>query len=529
MSAISESRNHSHYQRSLSQGKDMGAQPEYRVITSKHNKHKHRTSKSQEKVNNPLSDKSSQGNNNGPGCLVVKSKSEMRISSTREYCIMDPTQFRMSTSHGCMVPIPGHRYIHNHTRKYHDYMNVVIPKGAGIVKEQMKMVVGDLENVLGELQTVVGDLQVLVNQIDIVTSKIDEEYRSESQPSIGDSEGNRRRSTSALETLTTQEAIHSNASKQAPSQSFDLIRRQMSSDYVFHAPVHRGSKASSKFQNSQKESNCDSADNSKQNVKKLTDCKLEKRPSRFQKESHFPVRIQMANKLYEQAKKAHEDKLKKNIQCNGIIERKECPLIAAYDENSNKCKKKVFDNNFMLNKSSTNKALNAKQYSCRKSISNSKCNQRYTNDNSSERNTSIIIPSPVSNVESDYCGVYERELDLKLELEFDDNLENYNGIDEGNTLELKNYTDYKLIQKLQPPNSLPSWRAYPPMGVASVDLNTIEFSDDLQITTPTESTSDILNDNVVCSTRDFSTDNSPSIFDIESPWDNSADLKVDFG
>ena len=175
----------------------MSTQSDCRVITSKHNKHKYKTSKSQEKVNNPLSDKSSQGNNNGPSCLVVKSKSEMRISSTREYCIMDPTQFGISTSHGYMVPIPRHKYIHNHTRKYHDYMNVVIPTGTGIVKEQMKMVVGDLENVLGELQTVVGDLQVLVKQIDIVTSKIDEEYKSENEPNTSNNDENRRRSTSS--------------------------------------------------------------------------------------------------------------------------------------------------------------------------------------------------------------------------------------------------------------------------------------------------------------------------------------------
>ena len=204
-------------------------------------------------------------------------------------------------------------------------------------------------------------------------------------------------------------------------------------------------------------------------------------------------------------------------------------MTTTYDENFNKCKKEMFDNSFMPNNSLTNKPYKAKQHSCQKSISSNKCNQHYTNDKASESNASIIIPSPVSNIESDYCGVYERELDLKLELEFDDNLENYNGVDEGNTLELKNYTDYKLLQKLQPPNSLPSWRAYPPVGVASVDLNTIEFSDDLQITTPTESSSDVLNDNVVCSTRDTSSDNSLSISDVETHWDNAVELKVDNG
>ena len=498
----------------------MSAQSDCRVITSKHNKHKHKTSKSQEKVNNPLSGKSSQGKSNGPSCLVVKSKSEMRISSTREYCIMDPTQFGMSTSHGYMMPIPGHKYIHNHTRKYHDYMNVVIPRSTGIVKEQMKMVVGDLENVLGELQTVVGDLQVLVKQIDIVTSKIDEEYKSENEPNTGNNDENRRRSTPVFDPLTSKRASQSNALKQTPSQSFDLIRRQISSDYVFHAPVHRGSQANSKFPN---ESTCNfkNLENSKEIVTKDADTKTDKRQTAFRKETHFPVRIQMANKLYEQAKKAHEDRAKNN---NCAIT-KDPPS----DDNSYNFKNKIFDNNIMRCKPAMNKPLNAKHHSCQSSISSNKSYQQYTSGNHPESNATAVIPSPVSSAESDYCGVYERELDLKLELEFDDNLENYNGIDEGNTLELRNYTDYKLLQKLQPPNSLPSWRAYPPMGVASVDLNTIEFSDDLQITTPTESSSDILNDNVIIATHNTLGDNQFSVYDKKTYWEDTVELKDEFG
>ena len=524
MSALSKSRNHPRHQRSLSQDRDMSAQSDFRVITSKHNKHKHKTSKSQEKVNNRLSDKSSQGNNNGPSCLVVKSKSEMRISSTREYCIMDPTQFGMSTSHGYMVPIPGHKYIHNRTRKYHDYMNVVIPSGTGIVKEQMKMVVGDLENVLGELQSVVGDLQVLVKQIDIVTSKIDQEYKSENEPNTSNIAENRGKSTSAVDKLTSKRALQSDALKQTTSQSFDLIRRQMSSDYVFHAPVHRGNKASSKILN---ESTCNfkNQENSEEILTKDADRKSENHPTAFRKETHFPIRIQMANKLYEQAKKAHEERTKNN---NHAIT-KDCPSVDSCDDNSFRFKNNMFDNNINRCKPAMNKPFDVRQRSRQTSISSNKCNQQYTSGKHLGSNATVIIASPVSNAESDYCGVYERELDLKLELEFDDNLENYNGIDEGNTLELRNYTDYKLLQKLQPPNSLPSWRVYPPAGMASVDLNTIEFSDDLQITTPTESSSDILNDNVVFATRDTSGVNPFSVYDKRRHSEDSVDLHGEFG
>ena len=38
----------------------------------------------------------------------------------------------------------------------------------GAVKEQVRLVVGDLESVLGELRSVVGDLKDLVSQIDQV-------------------------------------------------------------------------------------------------------------------------------------------------------------------------------------------------------------------------------------------------------------------------------------------------------------------------------------------------------------------------
>ena len=96
-------------------------------------------------------------------------------------------------------------------------------------------------------------------------------------------------------------------------------------------------------------------------------------------------------------------------------------------------------------------------------------------------------------------------------------------------MELKNYTDYKLLQKLQPPNSLPSWRAFPPAGVASVDLSTIEFSGDLQITTPTESSSDILNDNVVFAKRDTSGDHTFSVYDKKTYWEDNVELKDEFG
>ncbi len=501
----------------------MGAQSECRVIASKHNKHKRFPTRSQEKFQNPLSDKSSHGNNNRPGCLVVKSKSEMRISRTREYCIVDSTQFEMPAAPGCLVPFAGHRYIHNHTHKYHDYMNVVIPKESGFVKEQMKMVVGDLENVLGELQSVVGDLQVLVKQIDIVTSKIDKEYKVDPNRNNINGPG----SVLAIES-PKEKPLRPKPLKEGPSQPFDLIRRQMSTDYAFHAPAHWGNKASVKFQNGKKEpigNQCIRKSRVGCSSTPLQN-KQHKNPSR-EGEKLCPPRMQLANSLYEQAKKAHEEMMKNKLHSNKTNVNDDL-IIPAYDENRNECKTKVLNNSGRrgANNSLINGlAHNAEQRSCRESIAGNKCNQQAPCEEKSASDPSIIIPSPVSNQELEYSGVYERELDLKLELEFDDNLENYNGVDEGSTLELHNYTDYKLMQKIQPPNSLPAWRAYPPVGVSSVDLSTIESSDDLQITTPTESSSDVLNDNVGSSVES-SKDNSPSA-EIQTHWDK-VDDKITF-
>ena len=179
----------------------------------------------------------------------------------------------------------------------------------------------------------------------------------------------------------------------------------MSSDYVFHAPVHRGSKAPSKIPN-ESTSDFKNQENSKEIVTKDVNRKSE---AVFRKETHFPVRIQMANKLYEQAKKAHEDRVKNN---NHTIT-KNHPAVTSCDGNFYKFKNKMFDNNIKHRNPAMNKPLNAKQYSCQASISSNKCNQQYTSGTHPESDATVIIPSPVSNAESDYCGVYERELDLK--------------------------------------------------------------------------------------------------------------------
>ena len=62
------------------------------------------------------------------------------------------------------------------------------PEGGFVVRHQMKQVVGDLVSVLGELKTVVGDIRTLVTQIDVVTHKLDQSVSSDqSDRSFGSS------------------------------------------------------------------------------------------------------------------------------------------------------------------------------------------------------------------------------------------------------------------------------------------------------------------------------------------------------
>ncbi|KAK2141002.1 hypothetical protein LSH36_1186g02016 [Paralvinella palmiformis] len=88
--------------------------------------------------------------------------------------------------------------------------------GGFVVRRQMKQVVGDLVTVLGELRTVVGDIRTLVSQIDIVTHKIDQSVSSDqsdrsarsANPKIGTrsttSSGSRDQQTTSLEESTNQ-------------------------------------------------------------------------------------------------------------------------------------------------------------------------------------------------------------------------------------------------------------------------------------------------------------------------------------
>ena len=95
---------------------------------------------------------------------------------------------------------------------------------------QVKMVAGELENVLGELKTVVGDLRTLVSQIDEVTSKIDKEYGLDADTL---DKAKRRLSTSVLETRASRKHVY----RLSGSQSFDIVQPGYHREFMSAAEI----------------------------------------------------------------------------------------------------------------------------------------------------------------------------------------------------------------------------------------------------------------------------------------------------
>ncbi len=374
--------------------------------------------------------------NNESRCVVVKSLSEMRISSTREIRIVDATQIHMSTSHEYIKPISGRRCHRQDSRKYHDYINVMIPMGKEMVVEQMKIVVSDLENVLREIHTVVGDLQILVNQIDIVTNKIDGRQKYDGDTSASSSDDSQR----SLRAVQGPEEAQPNPPHEI--QPLDLTRRQAPDDSMPQYPCNqrrRPKKQSNKIEVSTKKAS--SAVKAAGILGDVLQCSAVSR-----NEQHYPVGNQLHNEVCPQSN-VRENSLENTVLSN-MVSSCTCStadtalVLSSRDENSN-----LFEISCVPDTSFTTELL-PQHESCPRPSSCAKCNQEHFNQDTSVLGKAATIAGSASGIESDYSGIYELELDRRLELEFDDNLENYTGIDENNTLELKNYRDYRLFQNI---------------------------------------------------------------------------------
>ncbi len=336
------------------------------------------------------------------------------------------------------------------------------------VKEKVKLVVGDLENVLGELKTVVGDIRVLVNQIDVVTEKIDKEYGVELRTSdICDDIviDHRRKSTSAITYIDDQNNQAAVNVRHSVAHPYDL--KYTKPDWLY---LDIGKNAMSPNKRSDRNKNGSGSSNSshkKRNVRSsdTSGCVVSSRDS------------QNGNVVSSSQQRSCSDK--SDSKDSGTPSHKR----------NRKSKSERNRVNHLDDQSVEFSDLSPEDYVKKhRTKSENSLNPHHTH-------CSPCSPSP----EGEYCGVYERELEMKLELEYDDNLSNYNGIDEQNSFELESFKDFKIRYR---DNLNNMWSAYTigPLDIRDIELENDPFLDD----SATDISSDILNDNLAESSTSHS-------------------------
>ena len=421
-------------------------------------------------------------------------------------------------------------------------------EGQKVVKKQVKAVVGDLENVLGELKTVVGDLRVLVNQIDVVTNKIDEEYGTEVR-----SFDKRRRSTSLLETGTPKKD-KGTCVRHSVSQPFDVLRQNErcdsdppsdqtivtklseppshsnSNSTVIHKKVdtiicHEHTMASDKkddctvFRASRKDdiiictpgstchkkgtrtslpSNASSRRNNDVVLYENVPIASSRTPSKSGSHIFRSPRTSSCSKS--QSQRTSNSSGIGNINCNGNGNAPRDKHKHSYSKSIRTKRNSLREDDRNLFADDSNKDINFGKTEPTTHYSKGAQVDRANVLNVHHTHCSPCSPSP----DSDYCGVYERELDLKLELVFDDGFDN--AYDDRRTLDLEPYPGYGASFVRE---RVSRWAAY-----TVVNIDRLPTSDDQLTETPSETSSDILNDNVLRSSTSY---------DYSAPWDSLFD------
>lgn len=310
------------------------------------------------------------------------------------------------------------------------------------VREAMRMVVGDLEHVLGELKTVVGDLQVLVNQIDEVTNKIDEEYGPDFRQ-----EERATRSNLSLEGMCQNEVVvRSRSFRDSKTQNIVYTQSQwlcLRSDYTVltqnivsdYSPNEERIKISGHVPSSDT-SGCVM---SSKETSPETDRIIQKRPR------------QLSTQCFMQSNRAH---------------------LGLFSPMSLNSPESPFD--FPLPLPSPNSPLTPnlpEVPGCPGHV--------------------MGLPTPGQPQQSDYCGVYEHELDMQLELALDEDLDNRPFLDERNILSNETFSEYQAARR----DRVNMWTAY---TVRDININPVGWLSDPFVNSPTSemASQDLLNDNL---------------------------------
>ena len=362
-------------------------------------------------------------------------------------------------------------------------------KSGRVVKEQVRLVVGDLESVLGELQTVVGDMRVLVHQIDAVTDKIDEEYGSQfrnSDKSTGSSSDKGTQSSPdsapSSENPPTPENVLSGETEPHSrlSRAYDIICKRnkwLCPDQSYSepcSPKYRKSNATKdRYSDKNRSSDTSGCVLSSNEVSKETtpesdyvNLNLPLIPSVHDKSTRTGRRLS-CNEYFSCHSLTH----------SGLLQ---CMLDGYELSSAENSKETTPDSDYInLNVQLGGSPLDdpsqtvADHYSTKTtSLQRSLLKEGRPGviDNCPSPHHSyhppVRLPSELPSfctlghkhctpthqtydvADDDYCGVYERELDLKLEVEYDDDdLDNSNAVDDGSRTDLHSYREYNATNE----------------------------------------------------------------------------------
>ena len=412
------------------------------------------------------------------------------------------------------------------------------PRQRHVVKKQMRQVVGDLETVIGELRTVMGDLKTLVNQIDVVTERLDRQY-----PEEGDIK--RRLSASVVESprhKTTTPMRHSMShSHDIQRMSAPPL---FSNHYLQPAALKDGKAAASRNGLVSHVMNGPSPSRVKPRVSPETNKRDSNREIQgsVKTVSNPPSSKTSSSSEKQRGKKSSGSGSKASKSSNGSSDTKSnrhsvpsttkdydymyketsCPLRIVEELASPLDAKTILDNlprrevlippcfftaieNNISTRVVKNKSRSSTQLKCHKKTKSDTtrikpdCHMIWsdtfsdswfdTADRSSVRSrcssghTQTRCSPHSDSPEVEYCGVYERELDEKLELEFDDHLDVFDTFDK----------DFDKPYQSKYDKNINTWKRYT-MDYSSRDTS-LDFSDDRLSDSVTETSSDILNDN----------------------------------
>ena len=451
-----------------------------------------------------------------------------------------------------------------------------LPRGKQrVVKEQMRLVVGDLENVLGELKDVVGDLQVLVNQIDAVTNKLDEEYG----PDVRVNERRRRKSTSNIEAKKTPETQHCKSKsfhhievepdkKDITADTKKCEKTMNVGSQELTSPVWQLRSITSALNESHPQMSQsytpemyyynDYPDPRFREFSRdtLMDRFLNSRMTQSMSsyDSHL-TQSSVLSSIYNSEKT--EGVMCRSSDTSGImVSSKDSKMGESMSEpeyilkNTCQSKRRPEDLGVSMSDSNNNDSLKM-----RKGRSVVRCGQLCSSDKQDIRaiasgNTERLLrlgddavsdhdsfsmtsstrsesscgrdpnhvhcgPSCSMSPDSDYCGVYEREFEMKVELEYDDDLDNYYGIDECLSVELESFKECNVKYRDRNLNN-DIWSNY--MTTKDIGDDT-DLDEDPFIDSAADVSSDLLNENMAAS----SIPTSPSDFGDYLTWERSID------